>query len=407
MPLMGARGGGSVRGFGRFGAGKPNAPTINSVTIASTTSVTIAYTLGSNNGAPISTIGFVSSPSIALTYTNTDLDGSILVTGSFASNTNYTFTMTATNAVGTSDASPASSSVNPNPAYALIATITNSQTWTVPSGITQLAAVVYAGGAGGSGGQSGGYFNQGIPGAGGGGGVSSKVAGFKDVSTSPGTNYSLTIGAGGNAGTGNNTSVSNRGGNAGSSSFGTLLTVNGPTGPWGTSGLQNNWGWSEGSFFGNISYNTAAGNTYLGNNNVSYQNHPLVDGNNALARGGEGGIGSNGAGARVVNTTMGITLPLETNYAYNVGTSGGGGSGARQNLATNLQGISNNGAGSGGTGGAPQSAGGNATAPTNYGSGGGGGGGGGAGSGTNNAPINTKGGDGSAGRQGVIYIYGK
>ena len=110
---MGARGGGSVRGFGRFGAAKPNAPTINSVTIASTSSVTIAYTLGANNGASITTIGIVSSPSTALTFTNTDLDGSILVTGTFLTNQSYTFTMTATNAAGTSDSSSASNSVTP------------------------------------------------------------------------------------------------------------------------------------------------------------------------------------------------------------------------------------------------------------------------------------------------------
>ena len=96
MPIIGGRQVG-VRGLGFQGAGKPNAPTINSVTVASDTSVTIAYTLGSNNGAPITTIGITSSPSIALTFTNTDLDGTITVTGSFATSTGYTFTMTATN----------------------------------------------------------------------------------------------------------------------------------------------------------------------------------------------------------------------------------------------------------------------------------------------------------------------
>lgn len=114
MPIIGGRQV-SVRGLGFQGAGKPSAPTINSVTVSSTTSVTIAYTLGSSNGAPITTIGITSSPSLSLTFTNTDLDGSVLVTGSFASNQTYTFTMTATNAVGTSNASSPSSSVNPNP----------------------------------------------------------------------------------------------------------------------------------------------------------------------------------------------------------------------------------------------------------------------------------------------------
>ena len=113
MPFLGTRGGGSVRGYGRYGAAIPAVSTINSVSVTSGTSVTIGYTLGSNNGAPISNITIVSSPSIALTYTNTDLDGSIVVTGTFSNAQAYTFTLTSTNAVGTSVASSASNSVTP------------------------------------------------------------------------------------------------------------------------------------------------------------------------------------------------------------------------------------------------------------------------------------------------------
>ena len=141
---------GSARGFGRAGAAKPNAPTINSVTRASDTSVTITYTLGANNGAPITSVGFTSSPSIALTFTNTDLDGTITVTGTFVQGTSYTFTMTATNAVGTSDASAASESVTPNAVYALSQTFNSSGTYTVPAGKTKIAVWGIASGGSGN-----------------------------------------------------------------------------------------------------------------------------------------------------------------------------------------------------------------------------------------------------------------
>jgi hypothetical protein len=112
-PLIQTISSASARGLRGFGS-KPNAPTITSVTVNSSTQVTIAYTLGSNNGAPITSIFISSSPSISLTYTNTDLDGSIVVTGTFVQNQAYTFTMTATNAFGTSDSSSASESKTPN-----------------------------------------------------------------------------------------------------------------------------------------------------------------------------------------------------------------------------------------------------------------------------------------------------
>ena len=77
MPIIGGRQVG-VRGLGFQGAGKPNAPTINSVTRASDTSVTITYTLGANNGAPITTIEFTSSPSTGGSLTIIPSSGSNL-----------------------------------------------------------------------------------------------------------------------------------------------------------------------------------------------------------------------------------------------------------------------------------------------------------------------------------------
>jgi hypothetical protein len=76
MPIIGGRQIG-VRGLGFQGAGKPTAPTINSVSAPSTSSVTVNYTLGASNGAPITAIAITSSPSISLSYASGDLDGSV------------------------------------------------------------------------------------------------------------------------------------------------------------------------------------------------------------------------------------------------------------------------------------------------------------------------------------------
>jgi hypothetical protein len=116
MPIIGGRQIG-VRGLGFQGAGKPSAPTIDSVSAPSTSSVTVNYTLGASNGAPITAITILSSPSTSLSYASGDLDGSVTVTGTFTANQSYTFTMTSTNAVGTSDSSAASNSIKPSPSY--------------------------------------------------------------------------------------------------------------------------------------------------------------------------------------------------------------------------------------------------------------------------------------------------
>ncbi len=71
-----------------------------------------------------------------------------------------------------------------------VTTITSSQTWTVPAGVTSVKVEVWGGGGGGGGA----YIGAG----GGGGGGSYKTATF--TVTLPGDNYTITIGAGGAGG---------------------------------------------------------------------------------------------------------------------------------------------------------------------------------------------------------------
>jgi hypothetical protein len=113
MPLMGSRGGGSVRGFGRFGASRPDSPTNASATDVGTSrpfnngAASVSFTPGGNNGAPITSFTVTSSPG---GFTASGAASPIVVTG-LQSSVQYTYTVTATNAVGTSSASSPSTGV--------------------------------------------------------------------------------------------------------------------------------------------------------------------------------------------------------------------------------------------------------------------------------------------------------
>jgi len=119
-------------------AGPPSTPSAPTATVASTTSATVAWTAPANNGSTITGYTVTSSPG-GLTCTTT---GSITctVTG-LTTGTSYTFTVTATNVVGTSAASPASSSIIPagvptTPVItgAVVASATSATiTWSAPS----------------------------------------------------------------------------------------------------------------------------------------------------------------------------------------------------------------------------------------------------------------------------------
>jgi len=104
---------------------------------------------------------------------------------------------------------------------------TSSGNWTAPTGVNAVE-VLLVGGGGGSGGVGGGGGTGYATGAGGGGGVRKEW-----ISVTPGTNYTITIGAGGNAGT----TGPNAGGSGGTTSFGNLISVGGGGG--GAAGNTN------------------------------------------------------------------------------------------------------------------------------------------------------------------------
>jgi hypothetical protein len=220
---------------------------------------------------------------------------------------------------------------------------TASTTWTAPTGVTSIEALVVAGGGGGAGGYTTG--GTGGPGNGAGGGGGGTVASSSSLSVTPGTTYTLTVGAAGNGGSGGN--------------FG--------SGPgWGSNATGG----------GNSSLGSLLVATNSTNNAASQSTRGSAGGANAANGGNSDSTGSNGTAYSITGTSI----------VYSSG--GGGGRGGFTNLAGFAGGT---GAGTGGSGG--QYAGGGGSG-SNYGSGGGGGGG----------AFSGSGGPGGQGATGVIIL---
>jgi len=93
---------------------RPDAPTIGTVTLGNA-QATVSFTApSSNGGAAITSYTATSNPE-GLTATVYQADGGDITVTGLTNGTSYTFTVTATNAIGTSIASAASSSVTPTP----------------------------------------------------------------------------------------------------------------------------------------------------------------------------------------------------------------------------------------------------------------------------------------------------
>lgn len=107
---------------------------------------------------------------------------------------------------------------------------TKSGSWTCPDGVTTVYITGCAAGAGGAGGGSAASSSATRSASGGGGGGAGETAIRRTVTVVPGTTYTVTIGAGSSGGAGGIVSGNNNGTNsadAGSTSFGTLLTLAG------------------------------------------------------------------------------------------------------------------------------------------------------------------------------------
>ena len=190
--------------------------------------------------------------------------------------------------------------------------------FTVPPGVTSITVAVWGGGGAGGG------VTGGNPRAGGGGEGGSFVRGT--IAVTPGTVYTVVVGSGGTASTGNGTS-------GGSSSFGSslFLAIGGAGGTAGVSG--NNFGTGGNTAnTGNLVTGTATSDFYGGNGG---------SGSNASTATSGGGGGSAGAGGNGGN-----------GGTPTAGTAGAAGSPAAAGVAGAIGRTTGN-DGNGNTGGAP------------------------------------------------------
>jgi hypothetical protein len=341
----------------------PTEPTINAVANSGETGAVVDVSLTFPNiGASATNYTVTSSPGGVTASGNS----SPITVNGLTPNTSYTFTATGTGANGAGIASPASTSVTTPSAYILQETFTNSGTFTVPAGVSKVAVFATGGGNGGANGGPSivGYFHLGAyygAGSGGAGGRSSSVSSFTEFDVTPAATYSVTIGAGGNAGS-----------TGGTTSFGSLVSI------------------SEVTVTGNAPSRTTV----------------TPSGGGAGGPANAGYSGPNFSRGFVNNTalTNSQTLTGLGAVTYNQTNGGGGGGGGNNETVGNGQGgTSNIGGGSGGAGG-QNSAGSAGTTGNLRGSGGGGGGG----RGNYSAGGGAAGGAaGGAGQGGAVYVYAK
>lgn len=326
--------------------------------------------------------------------------------------------------------------INASGARTVVAKYSSSGSWTAPAGVTNI--IVYgrpgagggSGGAGGGGGYGGSTAGGGGGGTGGGGGGSASIM-QANLTVSPGTAYTITVGAGGAGSVGGTAGAAGGAGggssnatDGGVSSFDALVTFgmgnpatggtaasgtgSGGAGQPGTSGAGGGGGYSEGAAgtkYGLVAVASGSGAGAGGGGNpgsggggpfgissatalyygVSYSSG-ASGGGGAPAGSNQGGGGSGGPGGPAGPT---MNFPFYSEAAPTGGTGGASGMGGA-GFAT----------GSGFAGGAG-SAGLNGTGG-NGGSGGGGGAGGGGGSTTGGA--GGVGGAGGSGSNGVIFI---
>lgn len=202
--------------------------------------------------------------------------------------------------------------------------------WTVPNGVTSVAATIVGAGGGG-----GGQFFDGSVGSGGGGGGSGGYYANQIISVTPGQVISIVVGAGGN-GSGYNSVA--RGDSGGSSSFGATTATGGqggtcafyPPGQGGVGGSPNGVAGANGGFG---SFSGGAG----GNNITGYGKGGNGGGNSAGGKGANGFVQVRSLitiayGDTIVNTSTGtrsgqaysFTVPLGV-YSVVVNAAGGGG----------------------------------------------------------------------------------
>ena len=278
----------------------PNAPTIGTASVASGTSASVTFTAPSDIGGGAITSYIVASSEGQTASSSTS---PITVTG-LTTGVSYTFRAFAINAFGSSPASAASNSVTPVSIGQEAFITAGSYSWIAPAGVTSVSLVAVGGGGIGNDDTS----NR--KGGGGGGGLGYK----NNISVTPGSSYTVVVGAAGLVSA-----------NGGSSSFNGVTYATGGVSPGGST--------TGGA--GGTSVNSDGGGS----------------GGNG-GNGDNGGAGGGGAGAGGYSGNGGAG-----GNANNAGTAGSGGGGGGGYYEKNGGGVGLLGQGANGAAGAPNQAG--------------------------------------------------
>jgi len=284
-----------------------------------------------------------------LTLTNTAAEGGTAIIGGNAtevgSDTTSNFVLRAVDAASNTSSRAFSITIN----APTVEVFNASGTFSVPTGVSSVQALVVGGGGGGGGASPGagadGYFN----GGGGAGGLVFHPA----YPVTPGGTVSVTVGNGGSGPGG----AGGDGGDGQSSVFGTITAqggggggrANGSAGRAGGSGGGGGAGPNPGGAGGSGQQSPSAGGTGFGNNGGSGNpgNGGGGGGGGGAGAGGGGGQGSNPGGAGKSYTIADGTTPV----GYAGGGSGGdhGGATASAGGGDRGPGTANRGGGAGGT----------------------------------------------------------
>jgi len=298
---------------------RPGAPTIGTASVASGTSVSVAFTAPACAGYPTS-LSYTATATPGC-FTNTGASSPIVVSG-LTTGTAYTFKVKAANASGSSPCSAASNSVTPVVQGSQSYTSAGTYTWVAPACVSAVSVVAVGGG---------GASRSSVNGGGGG------ALGYKNnYSVTAGNSYTVVVGAGG-------TSNTNQ---AGDSYFVNVCTVKGGGG-WGSSSCTRSTYTGDGGGEGGIAQGKscngsgaggAGGYSGQGGDGQSQSNGCAGSGGGAgagargvsggyFAVSGGGGVGLNGQGT---NGAGAVTSLVGTAQGGR-GGSGGGNGGATGN----------------------------------------------------------------------------
>jgi hypothetical protein len=343
MPFLGTRGSGSVRGYGRFGAGTPGAPQNVSVSVLNPSSVSVSFNAPSSNGGlEITSYTVTASPGGA----STSGASSPITLGGLSASTAYTFTVTANNLAGSGAGANGSGTT---PAFPVVTggtlssdstyyyrTFTGNGTLAVSNSTLTCDVLIGAGGGGGgNGGSGGGSFTSNY----------SATAGSYNFVVGAAGNDSTGIGITayrGGAGTGG-TAVGNSGGSGSGASVGGAVGPRAGGAATKASGGTITYGNAGGSAQATIYFTGSGGGGGWGGGGGGGPENVGCPGEDCFGQGGGGGSGINTYNSWSSATGIG-QLSGGTRWI------GGGGGGSSQSGGPNGAGVGVNTSGVGSSG---------------------------------------------------------